>query len=277
MFVLPFCLFSCGNDDKDEPSENLEYRILGDWYQNPDGWKISFNQSTCVTTMWNGRTKSYNYTLTGNHLNIENYANISGIITYIDDNIMRIQRNDMSDIEFKRQPNEGWNEDPSDNNDSDDNGNVSPTPPYKNYIHYRYYQTKNFYHEITLAKQEVEFAPIGTIHGWNYKYLNFYIGDSRKKVCFQFESTYYEDEYPPTTPWPAMEYNITSTSGSAISHFPIARVYVYDDDMKLKTHYPTIGVGKIQYIGSKLIFDFTSKEKNPDYYVNLHFEGTLSN
>ena len=60
-----------------------------------------------------------------------------------------------------------------------------------------------------------------------------------------------------------MEYNITSTSGSAISHFPIARVYVYDDDMKLKTHYPTIGVGKIQYIGSKLIFDFTSKEKEP--------------
>ncbi len=163
----------------------------------------------------------------------------------------------------------------TDNGGNDDNGNDSSKPPYENYIHYRYYQ-KDYFHEISLVKQEVEFAPAGTIHGWNWKYLNVYIGNSIKRVGFQFESTYYEDEYPPTAPWPAMEYNITSKSGSAITHFPIARVFVYNNDMSLKTHYPTVGVGKIQYVGNKLIFDFTSKENSSDYYVKLHFEGKLA-
>lgn len=290
-FLISLSLFSCSdgdNDNKNEPKENLELRILGDWYQNPDGWQITFNKSTCVTTMWNGRTKTYNYKLEGNHLSIENYANISGTIIYIDDRIMRIQRNGMSDIEFKRQPNAGWGDSSSNDNDSsdnngssdddnpskDDNGS-SENPPYENYIHYRYYQ-KDYYHELTLVKQEVELASPETIHGWNYKYLNCYIGDSRKKVGFQFESTYFEDEYPPTSQWPAMEYDITTTSGSVITHFPIARVFVYDDNMSLKKMYPTVGTGKIQYLGNKLIFDFTSKEKDPDFYVDLHFEGKLS-
>lgn len=232
---MPYGLLSCGSDEKDEPSENFKYRILGDWYHNPDGWKISFNESDCVTTMWNGRTRTYNYTLNGNQLEIENYANISGRIIYMDETIMRIQLAGMSDIESKRQPDAGWNDGGSNDNDggsenndsgSNDNESGSSTSQYTNYIHYRYYQTTNYYHEISLVKQEVELSYFGTIHGWNYKYLNFYIGDSRKKVGFQFESTYYEDEYPPTTPWPAMDYDITSKSGSAISHFLIARVFL---------------------------------------------------
>ena len=83
-------------------------------------------------------------------------------------------------------------------------------------------------------------------------------------------------ETPPTTPWPAMEYDITSCSPNVITHYPIARVFVYDNNMSLKTQYPTVGVGKIQYSGNKLIFDFTSKEKVSGYYVDLHFEGKLS-
>lgn len=283
LLLLPLVLNSCNNDYDDELYEDVEYMILGDWYLNPDGWKITFYNSTCETTMLNGTTKKYNYTLIDNYLTIENYKNISGLITYIDNNIMRIQRDDMSYIEFKRQPNDNLNGSDSgnggsDNDNDNDNGNNNGNnnkPPYTSYIHYRYYNL-DCYHEITLVKQEVEFAPSGTISGCNYKYLNCYIGDTRKKVGFQFESAYDLYETPPTTPWPAMEYDITSCSPNVITHYPIARVFVYDNNMSLKTQYPTVGVGKIQYSGNKLIFDFTSKEKVSGYYVDLHFEGKLS-
>ena len=269
--LMSIVVSSCGSDENDELISNLNQMILGDWQADPDGWQITFKGSTCVTTMWNGVTKTYNYSLEDNRLKIENYANISGSVSFLDDNIMIIQREGLSDFRFKRRPNDGWN-----NGASGGDGEVSGESPHENYIHYRYYQTKDYYHEIKCVKQEIELASVGTVHGWNFKYLNVYICDSRLKVGFQFESTYYEDEYPPTSPWPAMTYDITSVSGSAISHFPIARVFVYDENMSRKTFYSTIGTGEIKYHGNKMIFNFTSKEKDPDYYVDLHFEGVLS-
>lgn len=282
LFLSPLCLMSCDgdSDDNDKLQSIYAEQILGSWYQDPDGWELTFDKTKCTQKLWNGKSSTHNYTLIGNHLTVENWSSISGEIKYIDNYKLVIKREGLSDFNFKRQPNPGWNNDNSgsgNNNSSsgDQNDNNSNKPPFENYIHYRYCQT-DYFHEICFVKQEVELAAAGTIHGWNWKYLNVYIGNSVRRIGFQFESTYYEDEYPPTTPWPAMEYNITSTSGSAITHFPIARVFVYNDAMALKTHYPTVGVGKIKYVGNKLIFDFTSNEKSSDYYVKVHFEGNLS-
>lgn len=292
MWILSFtcgAIFSsCGggeNDEPEGPNNNYESdyssKILGIWYGCDDieGFDLRFNSNGTVNVLIFDQLCSYK--VEGNKLVVEKWTDLCGDILSIDENDMYLFCNNKYYRHFSRtDPNTGGdNGESGGGNNDDDSGdnkdNDSTKPPYNNYIHYRYYQ-KDYYHEISLVKQEVELASASTIHGWNYKYLNCYIGDSRKKVGFQFESTYYEDEYPPTTPWPAMEYNISSTSGSAVSHFPIARVFVYDDNMSRKTQYPTVGTGKIKYVGNKLIFDFTSEEKSSDYYVDLHFEGTLS-
>lgn len=277
--LMLITLASCGNDDGDKESNSIKSQLIGDWYANPDGWKMSFDVDKCTQTLWNGKQHSFNYTLSDNKLTIEGFSGISGTITHIDKSRLVISRKGMSNFEFKKTPNPGWNNDGSgsgnqgnDNNGDDDD----PKIPYTNYIHYKYMRSSNYYHEIQYAEQNVQFAPAGTIHGWNCKYLNFYIGEGSSKIGFQFESTYYEDEYPPTTPWPAGKYNITSTSGSAITHYPIARVFVYNDKMKCYAMYPTIGKGEIKYVGNKMIFNFTSNETDPDYYVDIHFEGTVS-
>ena len=46
--------------------------------------------------------------------------------------------------------------------------------------------------------------------------------------------------------------------------------------MKFLSSKCVTGVGEIKYSGNTMVFDFTSNEKNSDYYVDIHFEGTIS-
>lgn len=282
LILFTLIVSSCGGGSKDEPESpdsnletNYSSKILGLWYGCGDieGFDMLFKNDGTMRVL--DQDFGYNYKISGNKLVVEKWADLSGDIISIDEKDMYLFSNNKFYRHFSRTKPSGGSPGSGDNQGG---GSGSGTAnPYSNYIHYRSMQTSNYYHEIKYVKQESEFAEVGTIHGWNYKYLNFYIGDSRYKVGFQFESTYRADEYPPTSLWPAMKYEITSTSGNSLTHFPIARVFVYDNNMKLLRHYPTVGVGEIKYIGNKMIFDFTSKEKNPDYFVDIHFEGVLSN
>lgn len=248
-------------------------------------WRFDFNSDSGRERLWIESASYY-----PSEIIKAICCSLHDVISWTDDEL--VLGNDTHEIYLKRVPFDEFQDDQSgssdnkgDNDEGDNGGNTGGNTggsgdnddnenPYTNYIHYRYCQT-DYYHEIKCVKQEVEFAPPGTIHGWNYRYLNVYIGNYYK-VGFQFESAYFEDEYPPTSPWPAMEYEITSTSASALSHFPIARVFFYDNDMKFYTQYPILGKGEIKYLGNKMIFDFTSNGKGSADMVDVHFEGTLS-
>lgn len=251
---------SCGDNSCDK-DEMLKTKIKGDWYAVPDGWKMTFYETTCVATWGNGTTNKYNYIIEGERLTVDKYSGISGVISYIDDDIMRIQRDGWDEFVFKRTPvHNGTGGNSGGNSGSEDN------IPYESYIKYSYANTI-FIHELKYAESKVELAPAGTIQGCNWKHLSFFIEDNH--WVFSLDSAYYLDEIP-TNSWPTCTYNINSYDASLITNKPTARVSIYSDKLKHLSFYPVKGKASISYIGNTLIFDFKNSEGED---VEVHFKG----
>ncbi len=262
--ALGVALTSCNDDNEQIQANPIQQQLLGKWYDGAQ--RITFTNDEVKSRTYSTEEKSYKYTLVGNELTVDGYSALNGTISYIDAEKFTITRVKYKDWTFERKMPNVW----KDVEEDEEN-----PPSYTNYIHYKYCGM-HYYHEISHVQQDIEYAPSGTVHGWNYKYLNVFIGDAYPKIGFQFESTYKDYDYPPTTPWPAKKYNITTTTGSSVTNNPIARLNVYNKKMKFLSSKCVTGVGEIKYSGNTMVFDFTSNEKNSDYYVDIHFEGTIS-